>query len=735
MRRVPVVGRQLLELGRLLQRLLVPRRAVPDVHRLGLDVRDRRHALLRQRCLHVRVGLGLPLPVRPAPKQPLERGEARALPSPDSDARAASFTSHALLPDGADAPTHAPVLRMAVWLAIGLAATKVASFYNGELALSQRVDLPPVVAVAFVSYKDVLFALRLGLLGEGVRRAVPTRHARTVERGFLIVSGACLFYAVVGFAVHRALHRPLTLALLLLVRDAALARSSVAERVTPLLLFALVVGPFALAALAGRAARRQGPPRFALACAIAWTALGARAAPPQQERWKQLSQEMARLSLSPHLELLRSAIQALTARRPAFGDASPADDVTPLRTMRARGYAGSATFHPDSDAPRPRNVILVTLESVGTKYMSLYGSPYATTPELVAEASHAIVFDGVYAHAAQTYWSARALTLSVYPGLPWCILPCGDRGAPPALATLLHERGYRTAFLHNGTLRWLHAGTLLGERYEQVEDYTDWGSAPLTSWGAEDRASIDRLIGWIDEQPGRPFMAHVWTDQTHDPYRESPGAPAIEFLAGKPPPHHAAELARYLDVLHGADAQLARLFAALRERGLADDTLVVITGDHGEAFADPHSDRGHGLTVHEEELRVPLMFWNPRLFAGGRRVDTIGGHVDVNPTITDVLGVTPAADWQGSSLFDRDRPRRAYFAADYATEYLFGVREGRWKYVWDATNAAEHLFDLSDDPEELTDVAPLHPDDCRRMHREVATWVSYEEAFLAARRD
>jgi lipoteichoic acid synthase len=167
----------------------------------------------------------------------------------------------------------------------------------------------------------------------------------------------------------------------------------------------------------------------------------------------------------------------------------------------------------------------------------------------------------------------------------------------------------------------------------------------------------------------------------------------------------------------------------LRDRGLAEDTLVVITGDHGEAFGDPHHQRGHGFTVYEEDVNVPLIFWNPRLFPGGQRLGTIGGHVDLSATVADLLGIPPSKDWQGYSLFAPDRPPRTYFLASIG-EYLFGVREGKWKYTFEATSGREFLTDLTVDPDELENVAKSETPVCNELRRRIAAWVDFEDEFI-----
>jgi len=159
---------------------------------------------------------------------------------------------------------------------------------------------------------------------------------------------------------------------------------------------------------------------------------------------------------------------------------------------------------------------------------------------------------------------------------------------------------------------------------------------------------------------------------------------------------------------------------------------VLITGDHGEAFADPHRQRGHAWSVYEEEVHVPLLIWNPRLFPEGQRSQQIGGHVDLNPTLADLLGVEAQPEWQGFSLFDPQRPNRAFFMA-IAGGDVFDVREGDWKYIYDVTSGRESLFNLRLDPQEQHDFARGEPERALQLRQRVAAWVTFEDAFLWGR--
>src|SRR5262249_39089094 len=148
---------------------------------------------------------------------------------------------------------------------------------------------------------------------------------------------------------------------------------------------------------------------------------------------------------------------------------------------------------------------------------------------------------------------------------------------------------------------------------------------------------IDGLIQWIDKNRDKPFYAVAWTDQTHHPYTLAHDTQAIDFFDETKLPQGEL-LERYLNAIRQADRHLGRLLEALREKGLADDTLVVITGDHGEAFGSPHDVMGHGAALFDENLRVPLMLWNPRMFPKPERSAEPGGHVDLNPTLLHLLG-------------------------------------------------------------------------------------------------
>jgi arylsulfatase A-like enzyme len=242
----------------------------------------------------------------------------------------------------------------------------------------------------------------------------------------------------------------------------------------------------------------------------------------------------------------------------------------------------------------------------------------------------------------------------------------------------------------------------------------------VTSWGLADACVVDGIAQFIAQDRRRPFFVMAWTQQTHHPYEPTPGVPLLE-LVREPDIPDEYDLGRYLNVLHETDRQLARLFGTIRAAGLADDTLVAVVGDHGQAFGFPHDSYLQGRTVYEEDVRVPLLIWYPRRYASAAQSSAIGGLVDLAPTIADLAGAPAGADWQGRSLLDPARAPRAYFyvAQD---EFKLGVREENWKYILDLRTGVEELYDLEHDAMEQNNLASAQSERCANLRQRLAAW-------------
>ena len=133
----------------------------------------------------------------------------------------------------------------------------------------------------------------------------------------------------------------------------------------------------------------------------------------------------------------------------------------------------------------------------------------------------------------------------------------------------------------------------------------------------------------------------------------------------------------------------------------------MIGGDHGEAFGE-HGQLAHGFSVYDEEVHIPLLIVNRKMFPQPRVVNSLARQIDIAPTLLDLLGIAEPAQWQGQSLLSGPPPARAYmFASD--SDFRFGLIEGNEKYIYNYDSNRSELYDLATDPKERHDLAAIPP--------------------------
>jgi len=584
--------------------------------------------------------------------------------------------------------------------------------------------------VVVSSASDLAFTAGAFLTIAAFFAALRDEAARRVLSALVVGLGVvCAVYAVASVQIFDYLRSPLTYPLLYLASDMQTMSSSIGSFVTPAVGVALVLAPalYLLLVRAGRGFVMRPVLAAALVAAgAAWGGFAYR----QTESGRWLDRNDHLIIRSPHWEIASSTVVELLlgGRAERFDESFSEAELRDFQGTPAGAW--SRPVRTAAENP-PKNVLVVVMESTGARYLSLYGSPYDTTPELKQEARFGLVYDNFYCHMGLTANSLAALTLSIFPYMTWREYTVEYPTYPgTTLAQVLKPDGYRTAFIHTGYLQYTNQDQFLANRgFDQLVDIEDLGGQVVSSWGGDDRQLVDAVLRWIDADRSRPFYAMAWTNESHHPYEPAPHYKPVGFFEDGKRPTDDYDLGRYLNTVRSVDHELGRLFDGLRDRGLDQDTLVLVTGDHGEAFGHPHATWGHGARIYEENVRVPLLVWSPSLFPSGRRVATIGSHVDVMPTLAHLLGRPPAPTWEGRSLFEKDRPPRAYFYAAN-DDYLLGVREANWKYIYNVTRGRDELYDLARDPDEQHNVAKQNPEVCQRLRRHLAAWRSYVKGQL-----
>jgi lipoteichoic acid synthase len=384
-----------------------------------------------------------------------------------------------------------------------------------------------------------------------------------------------------------------------------------------------------------------------------------------------------------------------------------------------------------------RDVLIFVLESVPAEYVEIYGGAYPVTPVLNRYRSTSLRFDNAYAHSPSTNVSLVSILTGTYPWISSKFITEEHPDFPvTSLGSVLKARGYRTGFFNSADLAFKGAGRFLEMHdIDRIADRNSDGcsdpkpSADEGSVGkapdrdnpsqSEDECTAATLIHWLDEDPSRPFFGIMWTDMTHHPY--FPGEHPIAYGVS------SESFNRYLNALRHGDEALGMILSHIEQAGMADSTLIVVLGDHGEAFGR-HGQFTHASNIYEENVHIPLVFINRRLF-NGKASPVIGGISDIAPTILDLMGLGIPDDWQGRSLLSKTHPPRTYFFPPWA-DLKLGYREGDRKFIYDATTDQYEMYDLAADPHEVRNLIDRQPEQKTKILSRLAAWAQYQDHLI-----
>jgi arylsulfatase A-like enzyme len=337
------------------------------------------------------------------------------------------------------------------------------------------------------------------------------------------------------------------------------------------------------------------------------------------------------------------------------------------------------------------NLLVIVLDTLRADHVSAYGYGRPTTPNIDRLAREGVLFEHALANSSWTLPSHASLLTGRLPhehGADW-LDPLN--ATYPTLAEVLAARGYVTAaFAANtsyvspewGLARGFSRFDVYGNTLADDVVRTVYGRKlalnvlPRLGYfdipGRKRAADVNaEFLGWLDRIPDRPFFALLNYFDVHDPYltateyelrfaAEVSRGDLVNFqfqpnVFRRKPTLSAGEIQMEIDAYDGClaylDAELGRLFAALAARGLGEQTLVVLTSDHGESFGN-HDLFGHGNSLYFESLHVPLILFWPRMIPSGVRIAGLASLHQIPATVTDLLGIE-AAPLPGQSLAGR----------------------------------------------------------------------------------
>jgi arylsulfatase len=444
------------------------------------------------------------------------------------------------------------------------------------------------------------------------------------------------------------------------------------------------------------------------------------------------------------------------------GRAAPAE--TAGTTAVGRSGAAAVAGHPDEElgeavaqagpppseqelraAAKGANIVICLLDDARYDHFGCYGYPRETTPNVDRLARHSLVFTEHFCQIPYTRPSTASLLTSDYPDTHRIFGRSGQLS--PSTFTMesgLRDAGWHTAFFTANIYASPAMG--LGRDFDYARRAMGFGPGKPRQWGGPEPL-LQWMSDWLDGGPRQPFFAYIHFTQPHGPY----DAPQhmVELFAGTEPPGlraaqsrpsraSGAGLARaddradwrpvnlYDANLRYADWAVGELEQILREHGVFDNTILIITADHGEPFGEHATPRR--WSVYDEAVHIPLVV---KLVGEHRPVGSVEAltqTVDLLPTMLDLLGIAyPREQVQGRSLLPLLAGKRKEL-----NEYVFArtdqalpptrqasylVRSRRWALILQQGGKQRELYNIKADPYQRRNLIAEQPEQAQKMIR------------------
>ena len=373
------------------------------------------------------------------------------------------------------------------------------------------------------------------------------------------------------------------------------------------------------------------------------------------------------------------------------------------------------------------NIVLITLDCVRPDYLGCYGRKNVITPNIDSLASQGVLMERAYSHSSVTGPSLMSLFTSRFPfdhGVRFNASPV--TGGLPVIAQILQKSDYRTAAFVGGYMLNSRFGFNNGFEYyddnmvsSRVEALVlrmfgyckDWGGVKVKKFSRNANRLTDSAVKWLgstDKQA--PFFSWLHYFDAHDQFR-------------LPQPLHYLYFRQrsYKQNIEFMDSHIGRLIDKLKKKNLFENTLFVVTSDHGESLNDYQFQgkdyHGHSMLAYDVTLRVPLVFCGPGIPKGIRSKQTFR-HVDILPTLLSYLNIPHmiSEGFEGQNLLNTLRDGSVGVEPEIYAETLLPTAkkipepEWRvlikwpWKYVLRTQSNQEYFYDLEKDPHERNDI-------------------------------
>lgn len=378
------------------------------------------------------------------------------------------------------------------------------------------------------------------------------------------------------------------------------------------------------------------------------------------------------------------------------------------------------------------NVVLIVLESLPVKQASFMrsvrfgGQERDTMPNLRKMRKHMLTMENHYSVNPSSMNALFSIGCSMYPYTAGgTITNVNPRIPCYSISEVFDDLGYRTALFHTGRFSFWKKRKFYDNRgFAVMRDATNmpgFQKSRKFHWGIDELITADAVAKFIQNNKDNPFFVQYLVLFPHAPYDYQEGDyatfPNVRLQD------------KYHNSLRYVDAAVKRVTDQLKKLKLLKDTLIVLVGDHGEAFHEHKGNRVHSIYVYEENIHVPFVLFNPILFEQHEKTEKVTSHIDILPTIADLVGGSRGEHWQGTSLLENTPSPVAYFFANFGQKIL-GLRDGPFKVMWNTKKSDWEIYDVQKDRQEKNNLVETFNRRVPAYRQALSGWDAYQAKLI-----
>ncbi len=467
----------------------------------------------------------------------------------------------------------------------------------------------------------------------------------------------------------------------------------------------------------------------------------------------------------------KTQIEKIRAKRiwlvnSAWGDEDIMPQVTKVsqflqaryKKILEKDFKGSTVILFEQERP---NIILIVVDALRADHLGCYGYSRNTSPTIDGLSREGVLFEKAFSQGTSTQIALASLFTSLYPSVHRVYAL--QNSLPDEFVTMgetLKENGYATAaFVPYNVLA----------SYNLQQGFDAWRAVPTTAESIKAPSKTTaKALNWLRKNRRSPFFVYIHYFGPHSPYKNPPPYDKLFWQGGvdkktkgffnrfdtsdRSNPIRIGSipsgeafyylLSQYDGKIRYTDTALKELLDGLEHLRLSGNTLIILTADHGEEFLE-HGHFLHGGGPSEELIHVPLIFRLPKVIPQGRTIPDLARHIDVMPTVLELLHIRPARGAQGISLLPlidggEVYPQDVFSEADFLNSkdsyrrHIKGIRTNKHKFI-EAHMPSEDLYyyklyDLEKDPGETHELTQERPQEIEFFKKKLSDYaLSCEE--------